>query len=70
MRPRLPVVAGLLIGLGGLLVLIAPGKLAGSGRVDLLGAGALLLAALSWIAGSLYSRRVRLPESILMKFYV
>jgi drug/metabolite transporter (DMT)-like permease len=65
MRPRLPVVAGLLIGLGGLLVLVAPGNLAGRGRVDLLGAGALLLAALSWTAGSLYSRRVRLPESIL-----
>ena len=66
MRPRLPVVAGLLIGLGGLLVLVAPGSLAGKGRVDLLGAGALLLAALSWTAGSLYSQRVRLPESILM----
>jgi drug/metabolite transporter (DMT)-like permease len=64
-RPRLPVVAGLLLGLGGLLVLVAPGNLAGKGRVDLLGAGALLLAALSWTAGSLYSRRVRLPESVL-----
>lgn len=65
MRPRLPVVAGLIIGLAGLLVLVAPGNLAGKGRVDLLGAGALLLAALSWTAGSLYSRRVRLPESVL-----
>ena len=65
MRPRLPVVAGLVIGLAGLLVLVAPGNLAGKGRVDLLGAGALLLAALSWTAGSLYSRRVRLPESVL-----
>jgi drug/metabolite transporter (DMT)-like permease len=65
MRPRLPVVAGLIIGLAGLLILVAPGDLAGKGRVDLLGAGALLLAALSWTAGSLYSRRVRLPESVL-----
>jgi drug/metabolite transporter (DMT)-like permease len=65
LRPRLPVVAGLVIGLAAILVLVAPGDLAGTGRVDLLGAGALLLAALSWTAGSLYSRRVRLPESVL-----
>jgi drug/metabolite transporter (DMT)-like permease len=64
-RPRLPVVLGLLIGLAGLLVLVAPGNLAGNGRVDPLGAGALLLAALSWTAGSLYSRHARLPKSIL-----
>ena len=65
MRPRLPVVAGLILGLAGLLILVAPGDFAGNGRVDLLGAGALLLAAFSWTAGSLYSRRVRLPESVL-----
>ncbi len=33
--------------------------------LDLLGAGALLLAALCWTAGSLYSRYARLPESVL-----
>src|SRR5437667_12875462 len=33
MRPRLAVVAGLILGLGGLLVLVAPGDLAGKGRV-------------------------------------
>ncbi len=65
LRPSLPVVAGLLIGLAGLLALVAPGHFAGNGRVDLLGAGALLLAALCWTAGSLYSRHARLPESVL-----
>ncbi len=65
LHPRLPVVAGLLIGLGGLLVLVAPGNFAGKGRVDLLGAGALLVAALCWTTGSLYSRQARLPKSIL-----
>lgn len=64
-RPRLPVAAGLLFGLAGLLMLVAPGRFAGNGRVDLLGAGALLLAALCWTAGSLYSRHARLPESVL-----
>ncbi len=65
LRPSLPVVVGLLIGLAGLLALVAPGHFAGNGRVDLVGAGALLLAALSWTAGSLYSRHARLPESVL-----
>ncbi|HEY3124404.1 MAG TPA: EamA family transporter [Thermoanaerobaculia bacterium] len=65
LRPGLPVVAGLLIGLAGLLALVAPRHFAGNGRVDLLGAGALLLAALCWASGSLYSRHARLPESVL-----
>ncbi len=64
-RPRAHVVAGLLIGLAGILVLVAPGRFAGSGRVDLLGAGALLVAALCWSMGSLYSRHARLPRSVL-----
>ena len=65
-RPRLPVVVGLLAGLGGLLMLVAPGRFAGNGRPDLLGAGALLLAALCWTTGSLYSRHhARLPQSVL-----
>jgi drug/metabolite transporter (DMT)-like permease len=66
MRPRLPVVVGLLAGLGGLLMLVAPGRFAGNGRVDLLGAGALLVAALCWATGSLYSRHhASLPQSVL-----
>jgi drug/metabolite transporter (DMT)-like permease len=65
-RPRLPVVVGLLSGLAGLLMLVAPGHFGGNGRPDLLGAGALLLAALCWTTGSLYSRHhARLPQSVL-----
>ena len=64
-RPRAHVIAGLLVGLAGILMLVAPGRFAGIGRVDLLGAGALLLAALCWAAGSLASRHARLPESVL-----
>jgi drug/metabolite transporter (DMT)-like permease len=64
-RPGRYVVAGLAVGLAGILVLVAPAHIAGGGRVDLLGAGALLLAALSWSVGSLYSRRARLPRSVL-----
>ncbi len=64
-RPAVPVAAGLLAGLAGLVVLVSPGHFAGNGRVDLMGAAALLLAALSWAAGSLYSRHARLPKSVL-----
>jgi drug/metabolite transporter (DMT)-like permease len=60
-RPRAAVVAGLVLGLAGLVVLVAPGRLAG--RVDPIGAGVLLLGCLSWAFGSLHSRAADLPRS-------
>lgn len=60
-KPRAPVVLGIVLGLLGLAVLVAPGNLAG--RVDLLGAGVLLFGCLSWAFGSLYSRGAALPKS-------
>jgi drug/metabolite transporter (DMT)-like permease len=60
-RPATAVIAGLVLGLGGLALLLAPGKLAG--RVDLLGAGALLVGSFSWAFGSLLSRTASLPKS-------
>jgi drug/metabolite transporter (DMT)-like permease len=60
-RPSVPVVAGLVLGLAGLALLIAPGKLAG--RVDPIGAGVLLLGSFSWAFGSLQSRVAKLPKS-------
>ncbi|MDQ2978297.1 MAG: EamA family transporter [Acidobacteriota bacterium] len=65
-RPPLPVVAGLLVGLAGLVLLVLPGRFGGAGHVDPLGAAALLLAALSWVMGSLYSRRAAMPSSTLL----
>jgi drug/metabolite transporter (DMT)-like permease len=64
-RPGVPVIAGLLLGVAGILVLVAPGHFAGNGHVDPVGAAALLVAALSWSFGSLYSRRASLPSSTL-----
>ncbi|HKD12027.1 MAG TPA: drug/metabolite exporter YedA [Thermoanaerobaculia bacterium] len=64
-RPGTAVIVGLLLGLAGIALLVAPGKFGGNGRVDPLGAAALLLASLCWSAGSLYSRRAKLPSSIL-----
>lgn len=60
-RPATAVIAGLFLGLGGLALLLAPGKLAG--RVDLLGAGVLLVGSFSWAFGSLLSRAAKLPKS-------
>jgi drug/metabolite transporter (DMT)-like permease len=54
-RPGLPVVAGIIAGLGGVALLIAPGDFIGGGHADLAGAAAITLAALAWAAGSVRS---------------
>jgi drug/metabolite transporter (DMT)-like permease len=62
-RPGPKIVLGLGLGLAGLVWLIGPDSLMGGGRVDLLGALALLLAEISWAAGSIYSRHAPLPPA-------
>jgi drug/metabolite transporter (DMT)-like permease len=62
-RPGVQVVLGLVLGIAGLFFLIGPDSLMGGGRIDLLGAVVLLVAGLSWAAGSLYSRHGSLPRS-------
>ncbi len=64
-RPRPQVVFGLLVGLAGLALLVRPGH-AGGAAVDPLGVAALLLASISWAAGSLYVQRATLPSSPLL----
>jgi drug/metabolite transporter (DMT)-like permease len=64
-RPSLKVFLGLALGLAGIMLLIGPADLLGEHRVDLAGAGLVLLAALSWAIGSLYARRAPLPEAPL-----
>jgi drug/metabolite transporter (DMT)-like permease len=74
-RPSLLQVAGLVLGLVGVGALVYPQALraifvGGAApvieRVDPWGAGALVLASLSWSIGSLYSRRAAMPVSPLM----
>jgi drug/metabolite transporter (DMT)-like permease len=65
-RPTRRIGVGLALGLAGIALLIGPVNLAGGERVDPLGAGVLLLAALSWAGGSLYSRRAPLPAVPLL----
>lgn len=65
-RPTRRIAVGLALGFAGIALLIGPGNLAGGGSVDPLGAGVLLLAALSWAGGSLYSRHAPLPAVALL----
>lgn len=56
MRPVPRVIAGLILGFGGLTLLVGPRNLGGSGRVDPFGVGLLVLASLAWASGSVYSK--------------
>jgi drug/metabolite transporter (DMT)-like permease len=62
-RPTGRVVAGLVLGLLGLVWLVGPDSVMGGGRADLVGAAALVLASFSWAAGSIYSRHASMPSS-------
>ena len=59
-RPKGAVIAGVVLGLAGLYMLVDPGG--GTRQRNLVAEGVLLLAALSWAIGSLYSRTAPLPK--------
>ena len=61
--PGFQVILGLLCGLVGLAWLIGPDSLAGDGRIDLLGAAAVMLSAITWATGSIYQRYAPTPAS-------
>jgi len=62
-KPHGKVVIGLALGLAGMAILIGPGKILGSGRVDMAAAAILVFGAFSWALGSLFSRGSKLPSS-------
>lgn len=64
-RPNWLAFLGVFTGFGGIALLVNPFQLGGA-QVDLIGAGALLLGALLWAGGSLYSREAVLPKSPLL----
>jgi drug/metabolite transporter (DMT)-like permease len=66
--PSPRVAVGILLGFAGVVVLFAPGVRGGFGGASafLLGTLAILVATLSWAAGSLYSRTAPQPKSTLM----
>ena len=65
-RPSSRVAAGIVLGFAGLVLLVGPAKLGGSGRVDPLGAVVLIVASFSWACGSLYSKHGQLPSSLFL----
>ena len=65
-RPTSRVLVGLALGFVGLGFLIGPTRLIGGGRVDPMGAMVLVLASLSWATGSVFSRRLALPKSLML----
>src|SRR5579862_2258844 len=65
-RPTVGAVSGLVVGFVGLGFLVAPRRLNDGAPINLSGAVVLLVAAFLWAAGSLYSRRARLPSSQLL----
>ncbi len=62
-RVRWMETAGLILGFGGIVVLADP---FGQGAADLVGVVTLLVASLSWAAGSLFARRAPLPPRPLV----
>jgi drug/metabolite transporter (DMT)-like permease len=65
-RPSVSIVAGIFVGLVGLIVLIGPRTLVGDGGVDRLASVVLVVASLAWAAGSVYNRYGSRPDSALM----
>jgi drug/metabolite transporter (DMT)-like permease len=65
-RPVARVAVGLALGFAGLALLVGPAHLGASGRVNPLGATVMVVSALSWAFGSIYSKHGTLPESPLL----
>jgi drug/metabolite transporter (DMT)-like permease len=65
-RPSNLILAGLVLGFIGIIVLVGPGNVGGHGDIRPLGALVLILGSLSWAIGSFWSRDASLPESGLL----
>ena len=57
------VIGGMAMGAAGIVLLVGPAHLWGSSRMDLAGAGVLMLSSFSWALGSVLSHKVSLPRS-------
>ena len=65
-RPASRILVGIVLGFGGLVLLVGPSRLGGSGRVDFKGSAILVIASLAWACGSVYSKHGSLPRSPLL----
>ena len=66
LHPAPRVVASLILGFGGLVLLVGPAHLGGSERVNPTGAGILVIGSFAWAWGSIYSKHHDLPSSPLL----
>lgn len=62
-RPHGRVLLGLLLGFSGVALLIDPAQVSGGRQIDPVGALVIVVASLSWAAGSVYSRYADQPAS-------
>lgn len=60
--PTAPVVAGLVLGLAGVVLLVGPVELGGGGRMQYLGAAAVVAGTVSWATGSVFGSSFRVPS--------
>lgn len=65
--PKLLVIAGLVLGIGGIFVLVNPTGAASANGISMLAAGVLIIGSLCWAIGSFYSRDADLPSSGFMR---
>jgi len=65
-RPTPLVVAGLVMGLVGLVALVGPESIVGRGAIHPVGAAVALLGSISWAVGSIAARSERLPRAPLL----
>jgi drug/metabolite transporter (DMT)-like permease len=61
--PTKPVVAGIFVGMTGLIVLLGPDKFASNHGIDLFGVMCVMIGSLGSAIGALYARSARLPAS-------
>jgi len=65
-KPVPRVTVGLLMGFAGLVLLVGPGHLGGSERVDPRGGAVLVVASFAWACGSIYSKHGGMPSSPML----
>ncbi len=65
-RPSWKVIAGLALGFGGVALLVSGGRGAGNPAINYMGVVVVLVAAVAWASGSLYSRVARFPSTPLL----
>lgn len=61
--PSRQVIAGLVLGIAGIIVLVGPEMRAGGIDTDVIAIGLVLLGSMSWSIGSLQGKRVRMPSN-------